>query len=60
MDLGFFWGRAPTAKVGVPTFFVKNCMKIKEKNLDPQEGVPGAPLDLPIIMVESVDYYLYE
>ena len=33
---GFFWGGAPTPKVGVLTFFAENCMKMKEAS------VPGA------------------
>ena len=47
VDPGFSWG-APTAKVGVQTYyFAENCMKMKEFG-PPGSRVPGAPLDPPL------------
>ena len=52
---------APTPKVGVLTyyfafFFAENCMKMKE--FGPQGGVPGAPLDPPMLTVQTGNYLL--
>ena len=47
-DPGFYWGEAPTPKVGVLTYFVaRNCMKMKEFG-PPRASLPP-PQDPPLL-----------